>query len=375
MMPRRVIAGYLISRTTMDLIELQQIDARDRQLVDLLDQADESFVAWTLDGRIFFWNHGAECDYGFKRHEAVGQSVHKLLRTEFPNGLTSEEFVEQLRQERHWYGDLTQTTKDGRAITVEARMYLARESSTDAVLQSNRDSTQRRQLEASNRRLVEVNAQEEARRHLARELHDEVGQILSTVAVNLEAVKGLCHSEARPRLDECISIVGRSIQQLRNLWIELRPPMLDDLGLISTLRCYADRQTQRAGLVLHFEADASGERMFSDLELACYRVVQEALTNVLRHAHATQVWLEFHEDAGGIRLLVSDDGCGFDPASIQLRAAQQQTLGVRGMQERAELLGGRFTVESQPDKGTTIRVWFPTKSLHSQGFGTRSPRA
>ena len=137
-------------------------------------------------------------------------------------------------------------------------------------------------LQVLSRRVVEV--QEEERRHLARELHDEIGQVLSAVSVNLHAVKGASAASARPRLEECLDIVDRAIQQVRTLALDLRPSMLDDLGLAAALRWLADRQAQRAGLVAHFTAQSSGAPLPPDLATACYRVAQEALTNVVRHA-------------------------------------------------------------------------------------------
>ena len=147
-----------------------------------------------------------------------------------------------------------------------------------------RDSVAR--LQVLSRRVVEV--QEEERRHLARELHDEIGQVLSAISVNLHAVKGVCDAAAGPRIEESIHIVDQATQQVRNLSLDLRPSMLDDLGLVATLRWYADRQAQRAGFAVHFAVESSGARLPAELTIACFRVVQEALTNVVRHARARQ---------------------------------------------------------------------------------------
>ncbi len=212
-------------------------------------------------------------------------------------------------------------------------------------------------LKTLSRRIVEV--QEEERRHLARELHDEIGQVLSAVSVNLQSLKGVCDSAAAPRLEESIKVVDDAIQQVRNLSLDLRPSMLDDLGLVSTLRWYADRQARRAGFTLHLSVDSAGYRLPADIQIACYRVAQEALTNVVRHARARHVWLEYHEDEVQVQIVVRDDGVGFEVAEVRQRAARGASLGVLGMQERTELLGGQFDIESKPAHGTTIRVRFP----------------
>jgi two-component system sensor histidine kinase UhpB len=214
-------------------------------------------------------------------------------------------------------------------------------------------------LKTLSRRVVEV--QEEERRHLARELHDEIGQVLSAIGINLQAVVGVCDDSARSRLEESIRIVDDAIQTVRNLSLDLRPSMLDDLGLISTLRWYADRQAQRSGFILHFNAQSSFARLPAEVETACYRVVQEALTNVIRHARARQAWLDYSEDESEVRLLIRDDGVGFDTAAVRQRILEGASFGVLGMQERVTLLGGRFEIDSIPAQGTTILVRIPVE--------------
>jgi len=218
-------------------------------------------------------------------------------------------------------------------------------------------------LQVLARRVVEV--QEAERRHLARELHDEIGQVLSAISVNLHAVKGGCDDAAWPRLDECLGIVDRAIQQVRNLSLDLRPSMLDDLGLASALRWLVDRQAQRADLVAHFTVRSSGAHLPPDLATTCFRVAQEALTNVIRHARARRVWVELYQGEKEVRLVIGDDGIGFDVDEARRRAARGASLGLLGMQERIALHGGQITIESEPGHGTSLRVWFPVTSAPS----------
>jgi signal transduction histidine kinase len=214
-------------------------------------------------------------------------------------------------------------------------------------------------VQALSRRLLTV--QEEDRRHLARELHDEIGQALSAIGINLQGVVEVCDDSARSRLEESSRIVDDAIQRVRNLSLDLRPSMLDDLGLISTLRWYADRQAQRSGFLLHFNAQSSCARLPADVETACYRVVQEALTNVVRHARARQVWLDYTEDEREVRLVIRDNGVGFDTAAVRQRILEGASFGVLGMQERVTLLGGRFEIDSIPAQGTTILLRVPVE--------------
>jgi PAS domain S-box-containing protein len=226
-----------------------------------------------------------------------------------------------------------------------------------------RDYSER--LQALSRRLVKV--QEEERRHLARELHDEIGQLLTAVFYNVQALKGSCAPALWPRLDETVGIVDRAIGQVRSLSLDLRPPILDDLGLAAAIRWYVDWQSRRTGLAAQVVAPPSGASLPPEVKNSCFRVAQEALTNVVRHARARQVWLELHQHEDEVRLVVRDEGVGFDVAAARRRAARGECFGLLGMQERVELLGGRIAIESEPGRGTTVRVWFPQPPPGSSG--------
>ena len=212
-------------------------------------------------------------------------------------------------------------------------------------------------LKALSHRILET--QETERRRIARELHDEVGQMLTTIGLRLHQLKGLCGAEVQSALNEDISFVNRTIEQVRELSLNLRPPMLDVLGLEAALRWYAENQRQRTGLDVQLVGHLEGPRLDPDLEIACFRVVQEALTNVVRHAHAKRVWIELQEEDSKLHLVIHDDGIGFDVAAKRECAGRGRSFGVLAMQERVELLAGQFDVESATGAGTWIRASFP----------------
>ncbi len=205
-----------------------------------------------------------------------------------------------------------------------------------------------------------MEAQEMERRHLARELHDEIGQALTAVKINLQAVQRSAGGSAGlPRLEESVSIVDRALQQVRNLSLDLRPSLLDDLGLVAALRWYLDRQAQRAGFAVEFVADPPGIRASPSLETACFRVAQEALTNVVRHAQAKKVRVELRQRDPELHLVINDDGVGFEVAAARQRAIRGGSLGLLGMQERVLLIRGRIDIKSEPGHGTSIHACFP----------------
>jgi PAS domain S-box-containing protein len=212
-------------------------------------------------------------------------------------------------------------------------------------------------LQHLSRRLLKV--QEEERRHLARELHDEFGQALATITLHLHAARSLAGVAALPRLDQCVTLLQQAGEQVRRLALELRPTMLDTLGLEATLRWLAEQYQQRNGSEVQIVGHLSGAPLLAELTIAGFRVVQEALTNVVRHASAQHVWIELSQSESVLEVVVHDDGVGFDVAATQELSSRRGSLGLLGMAERVQLLGGKLDVESEPGRGTRIRATFP----------------
>jgi PAS domain S-box-containing protein len=237
------------------------------------------------------------------------------------------------------------------------RLVGAAQDITERVLAEEALRESRARLEVLSRQLLAV--QETERRHLAHELHDEIGQTLTAIKLNLQAAQDAETADARARLGEAIAIVGQAVEKVRHLSLDLRPSVLDDLGLEAALRWYTDRQIRRTGLAIRLDTDLGGRRLPADLETACFRVAQEALTNVARHAHASRVWIELQQRGAAVELAVRDDGVGFDPGEARRRTAAGASFGLLGMRERVELLGGKFAADSQPGHGSSIRARFP----------------
>jgi signal transduction histidine kinase len=213
-------------------------------------------------------------------------------------------------------------------------------------------------LQALSLRLLEV--QEAERRHLARELHDEVGQALTAVKINLQMLRRLPQTDASAtRLDDSLGMVDRMLQGVRQMSLDLRPSLLDDLGLAAALHWYVTAQAQRAGLSAEVVAGALPDDLSMAAATTCYRVVQEAVTNVVRHARATRLTVTLASAERGLELSIHDDGCGFDVAAARRQALHGASMGLFGLEERVELAGGRSTIESVPGQGTTIRAWLP----------------
>ena len=210
-------------------------------------------------------------------------------------------------------------------------------------------------LQHLSHRLLAV--QEEERRHLSRELHDEFGQLLASITMHLQAAKSSAGPAAQSNLDESIALMQRAGAQVRSLALELRPMLLETAGLGGTLRWLAEQYQQRTGIITQVAGHVPD--MPGEVAIACFRIVQEALTNVVRHARAKHVWIELSHAEGLLELVVRDDGEGFDVPRTLERAAGGGNLGLIGMRERVEILGGHLEINSQAGQGTRIRVVLP----------------
>jgi signal transduction histidine kinase len=210
---------------------------------------------------------------------------------------------------------------------------------------------------ALSQRLLEV--QEAERRLIARQLHDDIGQELTAVKMNLQALRRTAGQEASAQVDDSIGILEATLERVRSLSQELRPAVLDDLGLAAALRWYVDRQAQRAGFEARVVADLPETRLPAQVETASFRVTQEALTNIVRHARATHVEVQLRRYGDALELLIHDDGVGFDVPAAQAQAVRGSSLGLLGMQERVVLAGGDLKIESAPNQGSRVLARFP----------------
>ncbi len=211
----------------------------------------------------------------------------------------------------------------------------------------------RERLQAMSERLVEI--QEAERRHLAIELHDEIGQALTHIKMSLDRFDP-AHPE-KGNLESAQAMMADLMQRVRSLSLELRPTILDDLGLVPAVLWHLERYTAVTGIPVEFKPSGADRRFSALVESTTYRVLQESLTNIARHAGATQVTVSLWADEERLGLQVEDNGVGFDPAVI----APQLTGGLSGMQERAKICGGQLLIDSQPGQGTYLSLELPVR--------------
>jgi len=224
-----------------------------------------------------------------------------------------------------------------------------------------------RDMEARARRMEALSsrtarAQEEERGRIARELHDSIGQALTAIRLNLSiARRDLIRQPeaAGQRLEDTRSLIGEALGDLHRLVFDLRPPALDNLGLIAALEAYARDFSARSGIRADLQADDLEPRLAFEIETTLYRICQEAFTNIAKHARARNVTVNLAQTASHVNLTITDDGVGFDTGTMADSRAAPEGVGLLNMERRTEELGGLFQIRSAPQRGTTIRVSIP----------------
>jgi PAS domain S-box-containing protein len=360
-----VIGVVLVFR---DVAERRQEQIATAEQAALLELTQDSVFVIDMEGKVLFWSRGAEAMMGYSKDEAAGTIAHELLRTEFPQPLT--EIRAELMRVGHWEGDLIKTAKDGRRIVVAGRWALqwGKRDEAPRVLVINSDITerkrgeeslvlQREQLRALAERLQSV--REEDRKKVARDLHDQIGQILTSIKMDLTWVtRRLLKSEIEvlARLTESIQLINDGVKAVRIICSGLRPGVLDDLGLAAAIEWQASEFTSRNGVLCEVSVPPVDLHLDGDRATATFRIFQECLTNVIRHAQAKSVRVALCQEDGDILLVVEDDGIGFNPSGLSNSLG---SLGLLGMKERAQFCGGDVQISSSSGSGTTVTIRVP----------------
>jgi len=340
----------------------------ERSFAQLLDLLPEP-VLLVRHGRIVHANGAAEDTFGEGlRGELVGRSVLELVAPQqHAEVMARHARVLAGAQDRGFQPRLMY--RRGRPFEASVGVSLAHFEGQPVVLKIVRDVDQltcaRREaeqaqqaLEALSGNLIEV--QERERRTIARELHDEIGQCLSAIRLHFARLQRRVQApEVLKLIADASAMTEHTLARVRNLSLLLHPPQLEALGLEAALDWQVQQLKAHDGLRASFSCDPVPQDIDPDLAIAVYRIVQECLSNVVRHARATQVQVSLRCAWGGLELQVLDDGQGFDAGQLKQRWRQAPSLGLVGMTERVRLLNGHFEVSSLPGLGTRVSVSLP----------------
>jgi len=209
-----------------------------------------------------------------------------------------------------------------------------------------------------------ISAQEDERRRVARELHDVTSQALSTIALQLEAITAAPNADAtdkdiKSKVEDLKPVIATASKEVHRLIYDLRPSLLDDLGLAAALRSCAHNSFDAAGIELHLEVVGQERKLPPQVEIALFRIVQEAITNIARHAQAESTYISLEYRDEGIVVQVEDDGIGFNLLQGLGSVGSGEAVGILGMKERAGLLGGGLTIDTRPGSGTRVTAEIP----------------
>ena len=368
----KVIGAVLVFR---DVSERRQEQGATAEQAALLELTQDSVFVIDMDGAVQFWSRGAEAMLGYSKEQAAGKIAHELLQTEFPQPFAA--IRAELMRVGHWEGELTKTARDGRRIVVSGRWALqwGKRDQAPRVLVINSDITQRKrgeellilqreQLRALAERLQWV--REEDRKKVARDLHDQIGQILTAIKLDMTwATRHLPDSEGEvlARLRESIQSINDGVKAVRTICSGLRPGVLDDLGLAAAIEWQASEFASRNDIHCQVSVPPVDLHLDGDRATATFRIFQECLTNVIRHAQATSVRIALTQEEEDILLVVEDDGIGFCESSLSNSLG---SLGLLGMKERAQFCGGDVHISSSPGNGAKVTIRVPVDTPRAE---------
>jgi PAS domain S-box-containing protein len=354
--------GTRLADSLTSLLVYLNLKERENKYRELANSITDVFFAMDTDLKYTYWNKTSENLTGIKAEDAIGKTISEVFPdTEETRKATavyqdvlekkqakSFEMEYQLEDKHHFFEINAYYAEDG--IAVFAKDIAERKRVEEAL------TRQAEQLHVLSARLAD--AQEVERRRIARELHDQVGQNLTVLGINLNTLRphlAQAPEEVRVCLNDSLGLVKQTTGRIRGVMADLRPPELDDYGLLSALRWYADQIGARAGLAVAVQGEAIHPRLSSQQATALFRIAQEALTNVVKHAQATRATVTLEASEERARMVIADDGLGFDPASLET-TSETPHWGLLTMKERAQAIGARWRVESRPGGGTRVAV-------------------
>ena len=362
---------------------LQESELKFRSVVE---SAQDAIITVNSRGRLVAVNRGTELLFGFRRSELIGRSVTKLIpRPMRAAALLTLRSMAKGGERQHFKRPIESVGLHRNGETFPLEFTLAKwrtragvfftgvvrgireRKEAELALRESRDNYIRlfkdaRAMEENLRLLSNkvLTVQEEERKHISRELHDEIGQALTAVNVSIAMLRshGAGDEAFRRKVDTAQQLLEQSMNLVHQFARELRPSMLDHLGPVAALRNYVKTFTERTGIKTDIEGTVSVDQLSNQQGTVLYRVAQESLTNVYKHAQATRVKIKLRQREGAVTMEIVDNGRAFS-VSNPTNGSDRQPLGLLGMQERVRLVNGQFAIESVPKRGTTVRVQIP----------------
>ena len=373
--------------------ELIQHSLMEQRFEEVVEASPDAILLIDHLGLIKLVNVQAERLFGYGRADLLERNIEILLpdpRLHNSRNLLMRPAAQFGIQPVSDPLELEALCKDGRTFPAEISLGTLHKDNAVWVACNVREITQRKQAEFERSRLMQElqnsheqlraltfrlqEVREMERRQIASELHDQVGQNLTGLSLNLQIVENsLCDNPnptVRSRLQDSLKLVEETTRKVRDVMADLHPPVLDESGLVSALSWYSTQYSRRTGLDIQVNGEPIEPRLPLDVEMALFRLAQEALNNVAKHAQASLVEITVESTDHTIRLTVRDDGNGFDPQTLNVPSAQPH-WGFLSMEQRAASIGGQLTIESAPGRGTSITIRVKKGEVHDQSISGR----
>jgi PAS domain S-box-containing protein len=369
-------SGKVIGIATIvrDISERKHAEQAQAQLAAIVESSNDAIISRDLNRIILSWNPAAERMFGWTAAEALGQSVRIITPPESAGELEPQ-VQRLLKGEIVAPAEAPRLRKDGSRFEAQVSFSLIRDGNgrITAIATIIRDITERKRAETALRdyaaqmrhlswRLSEV--EERERRNIHRELHDQVGANLAALKLDLGLINNMLAADTpkniSDRLKKTQQLTGETIARIRDVMADLRPPALDDYGLLAALRNYAQPYSARLGIPVLVDGVDIQPRLAIAVETALFRIAQEALSNITKHAQARHIGITVSATDDSVTLVIADDGIGFDTGHID---PHQAAWGLRTMRERAQAIAAGFRLESSPGKGTRVIVELPRKRV------------
>ncbi len=351
----------------------KQLNESEKKYKVLIEQLFDGIALIKTNGNMVIWNSKLVEQLGYTEKEIAFVNFHDIILDEVKKMIAPENIINNLSKTFHISSKLIRknTSLFPAEISIqilenEFVMFIIRDISEKKAAEEMHEKLINRLLITQNilknlsKQMIQV--QESERRNIARELHDEIGQTLTAIKIDIiNALNTIASAEVKEKLKVTIQLVEDTLNNVREMSLNLRPSILDDLGLIPAVRWFLDRQTQRTKINAKLMTRAIDAKLPPEIEITCYRIIQEAVTNIVKHSKAKNMWVDIFVRQNALHLSISDDGIGFDVYSARENAIGGYSIGILSMQERAELVGGWLDIFSKSDEGTKIRAIFPFK--------------
>jgi PAS domain S-box-containing protein len=357
-----------IDGVVQDISERKRAEEKLRYQATLLENVSDAVIAVDMDYKVRSWNDAAENIYGWKAEEVEGKLLSEVTAWEYLDE-NREEVLDKVQRDGVWWGELIQSRKDGKRIVVQTTLSLVKdkEGVPIGLVGVNRDITIRKQAEEALRNSQEeagllagklITTQEAERTRLARELHDDITQRLALLNIEVDQLELQDKSLSEP-IKERLRQIGENLGELSSdihmISRRLHPSILDDLGLIKTIESECNNFARLLEVQLTSDLDTTLPNLSTETALCIYRILQEGLRNIGRHARATDIQVQLSQKNNTVYFVLRDNGVGFDLDS----SSRRRGLGLASMGERARLINGELSIESRPGKGTVLKLEAP----------------